>query len=69
MGIFATAGRFFLLWYEGDGGQEYYAEEAESALLSNFNGMISILFWIGIVGLVLGVVLMLVGRKENPLPH
>ncbi|MGI6257647.1 MAG: APC family permease [Anaerovoracaceae bacterium] len=69
MGVFATVGRFFLLWYEGDGGQEYYAEEAESALFSNFNGMISVLLWIGIVGLVLGIVLMLLGRKENRLPH
>ncbi|MEG0392067.1 MAG: APC family permease, partial [Anaerovoracaceae bacterium] len=41
-GVFAFVGQLFLMWYEGDGGVEYYAEEAESALFSNFTVMIEL---------------------------
>ncbi len=65
MGLFAILGRFFLIWYEGDWGAEYYAEEAASALFSNFEAMLNTLLWVGIIGVVLGVVLILVAKKAD----
>ncbi|MEG0157510.1 MAG: hypothetical protein RR661_07655, partial [Anaerovoracaceae bacterium] len=66
MGIFAVVGKFFLVWYEGDWGAEYYAEEAESALFSNFEWMLNLLQWGGLAVLALGLILLLIGKKIEP---
>ncbi|MEG0829042.1 MAG: APC family permease [Anaerovoracaceae bacterium] len=62
-GTFAFLGHLFLIWYEGDWGVEYYAEEAESAIFNNFWGMINGLKWGGILVVAVGLVLILVGKK------
>lgn len=64
-GVFALVGRVFLQWYEGEDGVEYYAEEAESALFSNFNGMLMALLIGGIVVLALGLILLAAGKKRD----
>lgn len=63
IGIFAFLGQFFLLWYEGDGGAEYYAEEWGSGLFSNFEGMLHTLMYGGLAVLMMGLILVLIGKK------
>lgn len=64
-GALAFLGHFFLLWYEGDSGAEYYADEGESVFFRNFDAMINGLRWGGLIVLALGILLIvLAGRIE-----
>lgn len=67
-GVFAFLGHFFLMWYEGEWGAEYYIEEWESGFLSNFSGMIDALKIGGIVLIVVSLVVLYIGRKKDPAP-
>jgi amino acid transporter len=62
-GAMAVTGSFFLTWYEGDWGEEYYMEEAESAFFTDFWWMIDTLRSIGIGLLICALILFLVGRR------
>lgn len=62
-GLFAIAGSFFLLWYEGDWGQEYYLEEYEEGLISSFDTMITVLQYGGIVLILVGLISYIIGKK------
>lgn len=65
-GVLALIGSFFLVWYEGDWGPEYYLEVYGSGIMSNFQAMIDIARWIGIIGTASGIVLYFIGRKVDP---
>lgn len=62
-GLFAVLGSYFLLWYEGDWGPEYYLEEYGSGFLSSFSSMISALQYGGMITAIMGIVL-LIGNKH-----
>ncbi|MDR1028126.1 MAG: hypothetical protein LBL63_01760, partial [Clostridiales Family XIII bacterium] len=62
-GVFSVVGSFFLSWYEGGWGEEYYANEAESPFFTDFAWMIDLLRYIGVGLIVFGVVMFLLGRK------
>ena len=59
-------GSFFLMWYEGSWGPEYYLETYGSGLQSDFYLMISIARYGGIAGTIVGLILWLIGRKNDP---
>jgi len=67
-GIIAFLGSFFLVWYEGSWGPEYYFELYGSGITGNFWLMIDIARWGGVVMLVLGVIFCLLGKKIDPVP-
>ena len=62
----AFAGSFFLQWYEGGWGPAYYLETYGSGIMSNFDLMLSIARWGGVVLLVLGVIFYFIGKKVDP---
>lgn len=66
-GVVAFLGSFFLAWYEGSWGPEYYLETYGSGIMSNFWGMISIARWSGIIMMAAGIVLALIGRTVDPI--
>lgn len=66
-GVIAFLGSFFLVWYEGSWGPEYYLETYGSGIMSNFWAMINIARWAGVVMMVAGVILWLVGKKVDPI--
>ncbi|GAB1476770.1 APC family permease [Bacillota bacterium] len=65
IGIF---GRFFLGWFEGDWGTEYYMEENGEGFLGNFEGMLSALLIVSVFVLLLGIALYLIGSKADRFP-
>jgi len=65
-GLFAFAGTFFLQWYEGGWGPEYYLETYGSGLMSNFWLMLKVGRIGGIVGTIVGLVLLVIGKKTDP---
>ena len=65
IGMFAVFARFFLDWYEGDWGPEYYLEEYESGIFASFDGMLTVILVIGIVCLAVGLIVWLAGRKVD----
>ena len=65
IGVFAVFARFFLDWYEGDWGPEYYLEEYESGIFASFDGMLTVILVIGIVCLAVGLIVWLAGRKVD----
>ncbi|MFR4018707.1 MAG: hypothetical protein ACLT01_05765, partial [Clostridia bacterium] len=65
-GFVAFAGSFFLQWYEGGWGPAYYLETYGSGIMSNFDLMLSIARWGGVVLLVLGVIFYFIGKKVDP---
>lgn len=67
-GVLAVVGSFFLIWYEGSWGSDYYLEVYGTGLMSNFWLMIKIARWGGIIMLALGVIFSVVGRKCDPIP-
>lgn len=62
-GVFSFIGSFFLTWYEGEWGVEYYAEEAESIFFADFWGMIGLLRWLGVGLIVFGIIMLLISRR------
>lgn len=67
-GIICLIGSFFLVWYEGSWGPAYYLETYGSGLMSNFWLMIDVARWSGVGMLVLAVILLIVGKKCDPIP-
>ena len=65
IGWFAVFARFFLNWYEGSWGEEYYLDEYESGVFSDFNAMLHMILIIGIVCVVGGLILWGIGRKVD----
>ena len=65
-GLYAIVGTFFLQWYEGDWGAEYYLETYETGLISNFWLMLKVGRIGGAIGTILGIVLLAIGRKTDP---
>lgn len=68
-GSFSILGSFFLLWYEGDWGTEYYLEEYGSGLISNFSTMISILQYGGAATAIFGVILIVLHKRIEISSH
>lgn len=62
-GVFALFGSFFLAWYEGDWGAEYYVETYGKGFFSNFGGMLQSLQYAGTGVLVIAVVLWIWAKK------
>lgn len=67
-GIICFLGSFFLVWYEGSWGPDYYLETYGSGIMSNFWLMIKIARWSGVIMLALGVFFKLYGKKVDPIP-
>jgi amino acid transporter len=63
VGVFSILGSFFLLWYEGDWGAEYYLEEYGEGLISNFDLMISCLQYGGLGIIVVGIITFVLSKK------
>ncbi|MDR1136435.1 MAG: APC family permease, partial [Clostridiales Family XIII bacterium] len=61
-GVMSVVGSVFLRWYEGDGGAEYYAQEAESIFFTDFWWMIGMLKIIGAALLITSAVMFITGR-------
>lgn len=64
-GIGGLAGSFILNWYDGSYGTEYYLEEYGSGLFSNFDAMIGLCRWLGLILLVVGIILWFIGHKTE----
>lgn len=64
-GIYAVFGSFFLLWYEGDWGETYYADLYGSGLISNFHLMLNVARYGGIASGVIGGLLIFFGKKYD----
>lgn len=64
-GALALVGSFFLVWYEGAGGAEYYLETYGSGIMSNFWAMIGIARWGGIIACGIGIIAYLLGKKYD----
>lgn len=65
VGAFGLVGRVFLGWWEGDWGPEYYLEEWEEGLFSDFYQMLLVLVILSIASIVVGLILYLIGKKNN----
>ena len=61
-------GRFFLQWFEGEWGAEYYLEENGEGLLGNFEAMLSALLIGGIIVVLIGLILYAIGKKMDRIP-
>lgn len=64
-GILAFFGALFITWYEGSYGEEYYLEAYEKGILSDFWLMIKILKFGGIISGILGIILLLLGKRYD----
>ncbi|MCQ2545214.1 MAG: APC family permease [Clostridia bacterium] len=65
-GLYAIVGTFFLQWYEGSWGPEYYLDTYGTGLISNFWLMLKVGRIGGICGTVLGIILLAIGKKKDP---
>lgn len=65
-GLYALVGSFFLAWYEGSWGPEYYLDMYGSGLQSNFWLMIDVARIGGIAGTVIGALMLFIGKKKDP---
>ena len=63
IGIFSILARFFLQWYEGDWGPDYYIETYESGLFSDFDLMLTVITIVAICSLVVGIIFKLASKK------
>lgn len=66
MGAFCFLGSFFLTWYEGSWGAEYYLETYQTGIMSNFWLMIRIARWAGLAITIIGILMIVLGRKMDP---
>lgn len=64
-GILAFLGSFFLGWYEGSWGTEYYMETYGSGIMSNFWAMVEIARWGGAGSIVVGLLCYFLGKKYD----
>lgn len=68
IGAISTIGAGFMQFYEGSYGVEYYLEEFETGLFSNFDLMIQLCLWIGIAFMIVGAITAYIGKKtEGPM--
>ena len=67
-GVICFFGSFWLVFYEGSWGPEYYLATYGSGLMSDFWAMIGVARWAGAAMLIVGAVLALVGKKADPIP-
>lgn len=66
-GTVSLIGSVFAYLYEGSYGTEYYLEEYGTGLFSNFDGMVSLCKWLGIILIVAGFVIWYIGKvTEGP---
>lgn len=65
-GLLAFFGTFFLAWYEGEWGPDYYLETYGSGLISNFWLMIKVGRIGGVIGAIIGAVIYFYGKKKDP---
>lgn len=66
-GLYALIGSFFLTWYEGSWGPEYYAEMyGDAFLMSDFWLMIKVSKIGGAIAAVIGAILLAMGKKSDP---
>lgn len=66
-GLYCLFGAFFLSWYEGSWGPEYYAEMyGDMFLVSDFWLMIKVSKIGGVVATVAGALLLAIGKKHDP---
>ena len=66
-GAVSLIGSVFAYLYEGSYGTEYYLEEYGTGLFSNFDGMVSLCKWLGIILIVAGFVIWYIGKvTEGP---
>ena len=63
VGVLAVFARFFIGWNEGSWGEEYYLEEYETGIFSDFGGMLTVILVTGIVCLIVGIIVWLIGRR------
>lgn len=66
-GALLLAGGFFLNWYEGAWGPEYYKAMYGSGFMSNFALMIRTAKIGGIAMIVIGIIVDLIGKKVDPI--
>ncbi|MDX9798757.1 MAG: hypothetical protein RBT05_07860, partial [Bacteroidales bacterium] len=64
-GTVGIVGRFFLGWFEGDWGEEYYLDVNGEGFFGNFEAMLNVLLIGSIISLAIGVVLFFIGKKVN----
>ena len=67
-GIMSVLAAGFLYLYEGEWGAEYYLEEYESGLFSNFYGMLLLCVVLGVILIVAGIILHNRGKKTESEP-
>lgn len=67
-GIILFVGAFFLAWYEGEWGPDYYLDLYGSGVMSDFWGMIKIGKIGGGAMIIAGAVMYLIGKKKDPVP-
>ena len=65
-GLLAIFGSFFLQWYEGSWGPEYYLETYGSGLISDFWLMLKVGKIGGVIAVVLGAIVYVLGKKNDP---
>lgn len=66
VGLYSLISVPALSWYEGDWAEEYYLETYGSGMMSDFNGMLNILTWYGVIMSVIGIVLLILWKKFDP---
>ena len=64
-GIMSVLAAGFLYLYEGEWGAEYYLEEYESGLFSNFTGMLLLCVVLGAILIIAGIILHNRGKKTE----
>ena len=64
-GLYAIVGTLFLQWYEGSWGAEYYLETYETGLISDFWLMLKVGRIGGVIGTLLGIILLAIGKKTD----
>ncbi len=65
-GLYALVGSFFLQWYEGSWGPEYYLDLYGSGIISNFWLMIKTARIGGAIATIVAIILIAVGKKTDP---
>lgn len=65
MGIYSILSKFFLVWYEGEWGAEYYLTEYETGIFSNMELMLNLIVVIGVVSIIGGAIALARGKKVS----
>jgi amino acid transporter len=62
-GALGVVARFFLQFYEGEWGAEYYEEEYEQGFFASFDNMLQAITFIGLGAVAAGIVIYLCGKR------